>query len=102
MFHGFISDSCDHFSSRLSLEIFIRFLTISKLFKFVSILWKLVQTQAWSASSSWTPSTENVQSPENLLSGHVAIPTDGTDVWEIDVRLLKFGAKVASGSYGDL
>lgn len=61
-----------------------------------------MQTQAWSASSSWTPSTENVRSPENLLSGHVAIPTDGTDVWEIDVRLLKFGAKVASGSYGDL
>ncbi|XP_020092515.1 serine/threonine-protein kinase STY46-like isoform X2 [Ananas comosus] len=61
-----------------------------------------IEAQAWSASSSWTPSTENVQSPENLLSGHVAIPTDGTDVWEIDVRLLKFGAKVASGSYGDL
>ncbi|KAF9600451.1 hypothetical protein IFM89_009366 [Coptis chinensis] len=33
---------------------------------------------------------------------HVKIPTDGTDVWEIDPRLLKFEDKVASGSYGDL
>ncbi|CAA6666739.1 unnamed protein product [Spirodela intermedia] len=30
------------------------------------------------------------------------IPTDGTDVWEIDVKQLKFGDKVASGTYGDL
>lgn len=30
------------------------------------------------------------------------IPTDGTDVWEIDVRQLKVESKVASRSYGDL
>lgn len=35
-------------------------------------------------------------------SGHLTIPNDGTDVWEIDPRLLKFETKVASGSYGDL
>lgn len=35
-------------------------------------------------------------------SNHVKIPTDETDVWEIDVRMLKFEKKVASGSYGDL
>ncbi|XP_020579257.1 serine/threonine-protein kinase STY46-like isoform X2 [Phalaenopsis equestris] len=33
---------------------------------------------------------------------HVQIPTDGTDVWEIDFRMLKFESKLASGSYGDL
>ncbi|XP_023552583.1 serine/threonine-protein kinase STY8-like isoform X1 [Cucurbita pepo subsp. pepo] len=32
----------------------------------------------------------------------VEIPTDGTDVWEIDTRQLKFENKVGSGSYGDL
>ncbi|MQM00322.1 hypothetical protein Taro_033059 [Colocasia esculenta] len=32
----------------------------------------------------------------------VQIPTDGTDVWEIDVRQLKVENKIASGSYGDL
>ncbi|KAI7747313.1 hypothetical protein M8C21_013434 [Ambrosia artemisiifolia] len=33
---------------------------------------------------------------------HVKIPTDGTDVWEIDATLLKFENKVASGTFGDL
>ncbi|CAN6554555.1 unnamed protein product [Malus baccata var. baccata] len=33
---------------------------------------------------------------------HLEIPTDGTDVWELDPRQLKFGNKVASGSCGDL
>ncbi|PON49961.1 Mitogen-activated protein kinase kinase kinase [Parasponia andersonii] len=32
----------------------------------------------------------------------VEIPTDETDVWEIDTRLLKVENKVGSGSYGDL
>ncbi|KAI5581973.1 hypothetical protein BDE02_07G054100 [Populus trichocarpa] len=32
----------------------------------------------------------------------VEIPSDGTDVWEIDTSLLKVENKVASGSYGDL
>ncbi|KAK8716852.1 hypothetical protein V6N13_044147 [Hibiscus sabdariffa] len=32
----------------------------------------------------------------------VEIPTDGTDVWEIDSRQLKIENKIASGSYGDL
>ncbi|KZV19164.1 hypothetical protein F511_38460 [Dorcoceras hygrometricum] len=35
-------------------------------------------------------------------SDHLKIPTDGTDVWEIDPQFLKFESKVASGSYGDL
>ncbi|KAM1003253.1 hypothetical protein ACFX2C_003601 [Malus domestica] len=33
---------------------------------------------------------------------HLEIPNDGTDVWELDPRQLKFGNKVASGSCGDL
>lgn len=45
---------------------------------------------------------ENEQINEEPLPAHVHIPTDGTDVWEIDFRLLKFETKVASGSYGDL
>lgn len=32
----------------------------------------------------------------------VEIPTDGTDVWEIDARQLKIENKIASGSFGDL
>ncbi|KAK8636207.1 hypothetical protein V6N13_004912 [Hibiscus sabdariffa] len=32
----------------------------------------------------------------------MAIPNDGTDVWEIDPRHLKFGNKFASRSYRDL
>ncbi|XP_034897845.1 serine/threonine-protein kinase STY46 isoform X1 [Populus alba] len=35
-------------------------------------------------------------------TNHVAIPNDGTDVWEIDPKYLKFENQVASGSYGDL
>ncbi|KAG8057928.1 hypothetical protein GUJ93_ZPchr0002g23281 [Zizania palustris] len=39
---------------------------------------------------------------ESMPSTSVKIPTDGTDVWEVDIKLLKFGNKVASGSNGDL
>ncbi|XP_070024090.1 serine/threonine-protein kinase STY8 [Nicotiana tabacum] len=35
-------------------------------------------------------------------SDSVKIPNDGSDDWEIDIRLLKFENKVASGSFGDL
>ncbi|URD75086.1 TyrKc [Musa troglodytarum] len=58
--------------------------------------------QAWSKSHSSSPQIKNAQSGENFPPDHVQIPTDGTDVWEINFQLLKFGNKVASGSYGDL
>ncbi|XP_008781231.1 serine/threonine-protein kinase STY46-like isoform X2 [Phoenix dactylifera] len=61
-----------------------------------------IEKQAWSKTQSWSPILENAQTLEVSLPDHVQIPTDGTDVWEIDFRLLKFGNKVASGSYGDL
>ena len=43
-----------------------------------------------------------MQIAEISAAGRVEIPTDGASEWEIDVKLLKFGNKVASGSYGDL
>ncbi|KAK4805097.1 hypothetical protein SAY86_004914 [Trapa natans] len=44
----------------------------------------------------------NEQTGTDSEVDHVPIPTDGSDVWEIDVNNLKFGDKVVSGSYGDL
>ncbi|KAL6959893.1 Serine/threonine-protein kinase sty17 [Sarracenia purpurea var. burkii] len=44
------------------------------------------QSQTWSESSA----------------DYVKLPTDETNVWEIDVSLLKFENKVGSGSFGDL
>ncbi|XP_075511316.1 serine/threonine-protein kinase STY46-like isoform X2 [Primulina tabacum] len=35
-------------------------------------------------------------------SDRLEIPSDGTDVWEMDSNLLKYDYKVASGSYGEL
>ncbi|KAK1423536.1 hypothetical protein QVD17_18842 [Tagetes erecta] len=48
--------------------------------------------------------SNNVPIPSTSMpsNGHVKIPTDGTDVWEIDAKLLKFENKVASGTFGDL
>ncbi|KAI9095427.1 hypothetical protein K1719_026461 [Acacia pycnantha] len=34
--------------------------------------------------------------------GHLVIPNDGSDVWEIEPKHLKHGNKVASGSFGEL
>ncbi|WOL00195.1 serine/threonine-protein kinase STY46-like [Canna indica] len=61
-----------------------------------------IEKQAWSRSHRWSPSMEKGQSGEGHLCGHVKIPTDGTDEWELNSRLLEFGEKVASGSFGDL
>ncbi|PAN13626.1 hypothetical protein PAHAL_2G352200 [Panicum hallii] len=63
---------------------------------------RIEETQAWSSSHSWSTPVENMQVAENSAADRVEIPTDGASEWEIDVKLLKFGNKVASGSYGDL
>ncbi|KAH0698042.1 hypothetical protein KY290_015856 [Solanum tuberosum] len=42
------------------------------------------------------------QTISESVSNYVKIPTDGTDDWEIDLRLLKLENRVASGSSGDL
>lgn len=57
-----------------------------------------VETHSSSINSKSVPSPSN-PTPSN---DHVKIPTDGTDVWEIDASLLKFENKVASGTFGDL
>jgi hypothetical protein len=46
--------------------------------------------------------SDNKQVKVNCNPDRLKIPTDGTDVWEIDTQLLKFGHNIASGSYGDL
>ncbi|XP_020271702.1 serine/threonine-protein kinase STY46-like [Asparagus officinalis] len=61
-----------------------------------------IEKQAWLKPLPWSPKLENIEVVQEPLPHHVQIPTDGTDVWEIDFRLLKFESKVASGSYGDL
>uniref|UniRef100_A0ACD5XYH6 Uncharacterized protein n=1 Tax=Avena sativa TaxID=4498 RepID=A0ACD5XYH6_AVESA len=63
---------------------------------------KIEETQAWSSNHSWSSPVENMQIVENSAADHVEIPTDGASEWEIDVKLLNCGNKVASGSYGDL
>lgn len=61
-----------------------------------------IEKQTWLKPHPWSPKIENEEAALEPLPHHVQIPTDGTDVWEIDFRLLKFENKVASGSYGDL
>ncbi|KAF8109536.1 hypothetical protein N665_0094s0008 [Sinapis alba] len=56
-----------------------------------------LQDQSWPMQQSFSPEKEN-----GTAKDHVVIPTDGTDVWEINLKQLKFGHKIASGSYGDL
>ncbi|XP_050232465.1 serine/threonine-protein kinase STY46-like isoform X2 [Mercurialis annua] len=64
-------------------------------------LCKLEQKQTWPAQSL-SPQSERKETKIKCEPDHVAIPNDGTDVWEVDPKNLKFENKVASGSYGDL
>ncbi|KAL6848356.1 hypothetical protein ACP4OV_021650 [Aristida adscensionis] len=61
-----------------------------------------IEAQALPVSSSSSVSLEGLQVGVSMPSTSVEIPTDGQDVWEIDLKLLTFGNKVASGSNGDL
>ncbi|KAM3344257.1 serine/threonine-protein kinase STY46 isoform X1 [Capsicum galapagoense] len=57
------------------------------------------------SSPSQSPSESFRKETKTLIKCEVdpvTIPCDGIDVWEIDHQLLKFGNKIASGSYGDL
>ncbi|XP_075477568.1 serine/threonine-protein kinase STY46-like [Primulina tabacum] len=56
----------------------------------------------WPNSQSLHPLDEREKLEIKCESDHLKIPTDGSDVWEIDPQFLKFESKVASGSYGDL
>ncbi|KAI5013275.1 hypothetical protein ZWY2020_028229 [Hordeum vulgare] len=60
-----------------------------------------VEAQTCTVSSASLPSLKGLQGGESRpTSTSVEIPSDGADVWEIDLKLLKFGNKVASGSNG--
>ncbi|KAI0530564.1 hypothetical protein KFK09_000108 [Dendrobium nobile] len=61
-----------------------------------------MERQACFKPHPWSPITENILAGESSHPDHVQIPTDGTDVWEIDFGMLKFESKLGSGSYGDL
>ncbi|KAM0055159.1 putative dual-specificity kinase TKL-Pl-4 family [Helianthus debilis subsp. tardiflorus] len=63
---------------------------------------KIVKAVGEKQSSPTTSNNVPTPSPSMPSNGHVKIPTDGTDVWEIDVNLLKFEDKVASGTFSDL
>ncbi|KAK1360559.1 ACT-like protein tyrosine kinase family protein [Heracleum sosnowskyi] len=62
----------------------------------------IVWNRSWPNQLPLDPLDVNEQSPIKNESDHLTIPSDGTDVWEIDPQQLKFECKVASGSYGDL
>ncbi|XP_010531520.2 PREDICTED: serine/threonine-protein kinase STY46-like [Tarenaya hassleriana] len=61
-----------------------------------------IENQTWPMQQSLAPEKENDQTGARKSNNHVAIPNDGTDVWEINLKHLKFEKKIASGSYGDL
>ncbi|XVE48801.1 hypothetical protein DITRI_Ditri01bG0031800 [Diplodiscus trichospermus] len=61
-----------------------------------------VEKQSWLKQHSFSPTRDYEEMGTNGDQNYVAIPNDGTDVWEMDPRRLKFENKVASGSYGDL
>ncbi|XP_073037296.1 serine/threonine-protein kinase STY46-like [Primulina eburnea] len=60
------------------------------------------EKNSWLIPQSSPPLGERQKMEIKSESDHLEIPTDGTDVWEIDPQFLKFESKVASGSYGDL
>lgn len=61
-----------------------------------------MQKQSWPNHHSSSSIGEQEETGIKCEHDFLTIPNDGTDVWEIDVSQLKFGNKVASGSYGDL
>ncbi|CAL1398115.1 unnamed protein product [Linum trigynum] len=61
-----------------------------------------IENQTWSNHHS-LPSTKKLEQISVICDPDcVTIPNDGIDVWEIDLKQLKFDNMVASGSYGDL
>ncbi|XP_076955319.1 serine/threonine-protein kinase STY46-like [Bidens hawaiensis] len=58
-----------------------------------------VEEIPWSKDSQVLPSKET---ETNNFQEIVQLPVDGADVWEIDVKLLKFEYRIGGGSYSDL
>ncbi|KAM7479484.1 hypothetical protein LguiA_027697 [Lonicera macranthoides] len=61
-----------------------------------------IEKLPWPTQHSSSSLAEHEQRGITCKPEYLEIPTDGTDVWEIDPQLLKSEHKVASGSYGDL
>ncbi|GAB4853115.1 Serine/threonine-protein kinase sty46 [Ancistrocladus abbreviatus] len=61
-----------------------------------------IEKGSWPNCQPSTSLGEHEQTGTECKLDYVEIPNDGSDVWEIDLRHLKFGNKVASGAYGDL
>lgn len=61
-----------------------------------------LKEQSWSKQHPIAAIGEDNQTRNESFPDCIEIPTDGTDVWEIDTRQLKFENKVGSGSFGDL
>ncbi|KAE8807714.1 Serine/threonine-protein kinase HT1 [Hordeum vulgare] len=90
-----------------SLELFVvtgwRLMGTKQLQEKMIEKFRSVETQACTVSSASSPSLKGLQGGESRpTSTSVEIPLDGANVWEIDLKLLKFGNKVASGSNDDL
>lgn len=62
----------------------------------------ILQEQSCSKQASISAASKQNETRIESIPDCVEIPSDGTDVWEIDTDHLKFENKVASGSYGDL
>lgn len=56
----------------------------------------------WTRNSPASSPTKTMPQDKTPDVEYLRIPSDGTDDWEIDHSQLKFGHKVASGSFGDL
>ncbi|MBA0741884.1 hypothetical protein Gogos_015005, partial [Gossypium gossypioides] len=63
---------------------------------------EILKSKEQSYSRKSSVMTEHVKERVVSLPSCVEIPTDGSDVWEIDARQLKIENRIASGSYADL
>ncbi|CAI0407912.1 unnamed protein product [Linum tenue] len=61
-----------------------------------------IENRPWSNNHSLHSAKKLEQINVKYGPDCVTIPNDGTDVWEIDLKQLKFDNMVASGAYGDL
>ncbi|NP_001348500.1 Serine/threonine-protein kinase STY17 [Zea mays] len=61
-----------------------------------------IKYRAWPLVPSMSARMDHQPLEVSPSSDFVQIPADAVDVWEVDLRLLKFEQKLASGSFGDL
>jgi len=61
-----------------------------------------IKYRAWPLVPSMSARMDHQPLEVSPSSDFVQIPADAADVWEVDLRLLKFEQKLASGSFGDL